>query len=73
MPGMDAYVVVFRVLSHYRFAAGTSPDMHDGVYFETKKEALLAARAFQIERGRDPNFVLDLTNADPVELGEFLT
>lgn len=72
MSNQNAYVAVFRFHSLYRFAAGTSPDLHQGD-FETKKEALLAARAFQIEKGRDPNFILDLTNADPVELGEFLT
>ena len=67
----NTYVAIFRFHSLYRFAAGTSPDLHEGDY-QTKKEALLAAREFQLEKGRDPNFILDLTNADPSELGEFL-
>ena len=71
MTYLNNYAAVFRFHSLYRFAAGTSPDQHEGDY-ATKKEALLAARAFQIEKGRDPNFILDLTNVDPVELGEFL-
>ena len=71
MTDMDAYVAVFRFHSLYCLAAGSTPDLFEDDY-ATKKEALLAARALQIERGRDPNFVLDLTNADPSELGEFL-
>lgn len=65
------YCAVFRYGMLYIIAGGTSPDMHQG-QFSKKEEALLAARAFQIKRKADPNFILDLTNASAEELGEFL-
>lgn len=65
------YAAVFRHIVSYYVAAGTTPDQHIGP-FATKLEALLAAREFQSEHQRDPNFVLDLTNAHAEELVEFL-
>lgn len=65
------YVVIFRHIASYVIASGDLPDLHED-RLPTKKEALLAARKFQIERGADPNFILDLTNVPDEELSEFL-
>ena len=67
----NEYTAVFRHVGLYMIAAGDAPDMHDGP-FKHKLDAMLAAREQQTKRKRDPNFVVDLTNADPAELGEFL-
>lgn len=71
-PNELAFAAVFVHLKRYVVAVGTSPDVHhDG--FETKGDALLGARRLQIELGRDPNFILDLTNVPKAELeGVFL-
>ena len=65
------YAVIVRHIRDYVLASGDMPDLHEGRY-PTKEQALLAARAFQVERGHDPNFVLDLTNVDDAELGAYL-
>ena len=64
------YMVVFLVGGDYRIASSWAKDQHGR--FSTKVEALLAARAAQARVGADPNFVLDLTNAGPEELAEYL-
>lgn len=67
----DDYCAVFRHRQFYVVATGKAPDMHRE-HMSTKKDTLLAARTIQIERGMDPNFILDLTNVDPEEIPEFL-
>mgnify|MGYP000965557852 CR=1 FL=1 len=63
----DQYVVVFRHLGSYYVAYNDAPDRHAGPY-ATKEQALLEARRVQAGSGLDPNFVLDLTNAEPHEI-----
>ncbi len=65
------YAAAFRHIGTYSVAAGTTPDQHIGP-FARKLDALLAAREFQTAHQRDPNFILDLTNAPDEELAEFL-
>jgi hypothetical protein len=67
----DGYVVVFCHLLSYVIASGDTPDMHESRH-RTKLKAWLVARQYQIDKGRDPNFVIDLTNVPETELGPFL-
>ncbi len=67
----DNYSVVFRHLGTYYAASNDAPDLHAGPY-QTKEQALLEARRIQAGSGSDPNFVLDLTNAEPHEIQEYL-
>jgi hypothetical protein len=68
----SSYCAVFRHhLGGYLIASGETPDQHEGRY-QTKKEALLAARAFQLDKDRDPNFILDLTSVLDDEISDFL-
>lgn len=65
------YSAVFRQIGSYLVASGTTPDQHEGP-FSRKLDAMQAARGLQIHLGRDPNFILDLTNVSDDEIGEFL-
>lgn len=69
---MKQYHSVFKHGDQYYYAAGESPDLHEGGPCQTKEDALLGARLAQIKRGWEPGFVLDLTNADPSELAAYL-
>lgn len=68
----SSYCAIFRYLGSYLIASGETPDRHEGGPYQTKKEALLAARDFQLKKDRDPNFILDLTNVSDDEISNFL-
>ena len=71
MSEQEIYAVVLKVGGGYNVALSTAPDQHD-YYYQTKEAALLGARQSLLEHSLDPNFVLDLTNAEPSELTAYL-
>lgn len=70
MTEKEIYAVVLKVGGAYHVALSTMPDLHHP--FPTKEAALLHARESLLEHSLDPNFVLDLTNAERSELTAYL-
>lgn len=70
MSEKEIYAVVLKVGGQYHVALSTMPDLHHN--FTTKEAALLHARQSLLAHSLDPNFVLDLTNAERDELTEYL-
>lgn len=64
------HYVIFRVAGEYRTASSRTPDMHD--LFPTLEGAWLAAREALLTEGGDPSAIIDLTNVDDTELGQYL-
>lgn len=70
MPDTEIHAVVLKAGNAYHMAFSSMPDLHQ--LYGTKEAALLAARRNLEEHGHDPNLVLDLTNAQPHELTDYL-
>ena len=70
MAALQIYGVVLKQKTGYR--AGLC-DAHDQLEtYQTKEAALLGVRQSLLDRSLDPNFVLDLTNAEPEEVAAYL-
>ncbi len=66
----EIYAVILKYSGVYHMAFSSMPDLHKR--YETKEEALLAARRNLKAHGQDPGFVLDLTNAQLSEVSAYL-
>lgn len=64
------FAAVITHLGAYFFTTWNEPDQLAGP-FPTKLATLIAARQYQLNHERDPNFVVDLTNASEAELHEY--